>query len=143
LQRWAEAATDASHYLDRHAYAYGAHLLRARSYQMARRFADALGDCTAMIDQHPRNPRLHRMRAACHETLGRAAQAKADPEQAVALSPHEPRNLRVPYHPRHRVVIGTEIVCPSKPLLYPPRQMAARGDRKSNTRCRRAGRGRP
>jgi WD40 repeat protein/tetratricopeptide (TPR) repeat protein len=93
LQRWAEAAADASRYLDQHADAHSVRFLRARSYQADGRFADAVADCTELIKRYPRDPKLYRLRAACHEGLGHAAQAKADREQAFTLAPHDPSNL--------------------------------------------------
>jgi serine/threonine protein kinase/WD40 repeat protein/tetratricopeptide (TPR) repeat protein len=93
LKRWADAAADASHYLDRHADAAKVRFRRARCYEMARRFAEAIGDWTALIEHNPIDPMLYDSRAACHEALGQAAQARADREQALALVPHDPRML--------------------------------------------------
>jgi WD40 repeat protein/Flp pilus assembly protein TadD len=93
LQRWADAATDASHYLDGHADAQEARLLRARSYHRAGRFADAVADCTKLIQHDSGDPKLYRLRAACHDALGHAAKAKADREQALKLAPLDPMDL--------------------------------------------------
>jgi tetratricopeptide (TPR) repeat protein/WD40 repeat protein len=93
LQRWADAAADASHFLERHADAHGVRRVRARSYYMAGRFADAVIDCTKLIRHDSRDPRLYDLRAACQQALDRAGLAKADGEQALALAPHDPMLL--------------------------------------------------
>jgi tetratricopeptide (TPR) repeat protein len=116
LRRWADAATDATRYLDRHPdtspgrdrmlrlynrarFLEGhpdsedARRLRARAWMLARRFEEAVRDYTALIERHPRDPRLYTWRAACYEALGQADRAKADWKQARAVTPPDAGNL--------------------------------------------------
>jgi tetratricopeptide (TPR) repeat protein len=93
LKRWADAAADATEYLNRHPDNDSARSLRAHALRLSRRFEEAAGDYTALIQRNPKDPQLYTSRALCHEALGNTDRAKADREQALALGPRDPLAL--------------------------------------------------
>jgi tetratricopeptide (TPR) repeat protein/WD40 repeat protein len=105
LKRWADAAADASRFLDRHPDDSSARFLRAQAFRMSQRFKEAVSDYTSLIEQYPRDARLYELRASCHEALGHADRAKADREQAIKLGPNDPMTLN---NQAWRLVTGPE-----------------------------------
>jgi WD40 repeat protein/Flp pilus assembly protein TadD len=93
LERWADAATDASNYLDRHALNHDLRSCRARSYRMAGRLEEAIRDWTVLLSHVPGSAKLYAVRAACQDALGHAEPAKADREKARALTRGDPSGV--------------------------------------------------
>jgi serine/threonine protein kinase/tetratricopeptide (TPR) repeat protein/WD40 repeat protein len=105
LKRWADAADDASRYLEHYPDSHPTRFLRARAYRLSHRFDEAVQDLNALIKRFPRNPKLYELRACCQQALGHTDRAKADREQAIKLAPNDPRMLN---NQAWRLVTGPE-----------------------------------
>jgi serine/threonine protein kinase/WD40 repeat protein/tetratricopeptide (TPR) repeat protein len=92
LKRWADAADDASAYLEHAPDDVSTRYLRAQAYRMAQRHEEAIAEYSALIKQYPRDPQLYELRAASHAALGQADRAKADRETANKLDPIDPNS---------------------------------------------------
>jgi tetratricopeptide (TPR) repeat protein/WD40 repeat protein len=85
LKRWADAAADASRYLDRDPDSRAMRYLRAKAFHSLGRHADAIADLTAALARAPGTWSYLELRAACYDALGEKEKARADRQKADAI----------------------------------------------------------
>ncbi len=93
LQRWDNAAADATRYLEKHPYALYGRRLRAAANRGRKHDSEAAADLTVLLDASPQDAGLYEQRAQCYETLGQAEKAAADRDKALKLGANDPTRL--------------------------------------------------
>jgi eukaryotic-like serine/threonine-protein kinase len=83
LERWDEAAADATRFLEKCPYHTGARVLRADINRVRKRFDESAADLTVLIGTYPQDALLHDWRADSYEALGQKDKATADRETAL------------------------------------------------------------
>jgi tetratricopeptide (TPR) repeat protein/WD40 repeat protein len=92
LKRWADAAAEASKYLNHDPDDDSTRYLRGDAYRMAERHEKAILDYSALLERYPRSSQLYERRATSHAALGHAERARVDREAAFKLDPSDPNS---------------------------------------------------
>jgi serine/threonine protein kinase/tetratricopeptide (TPR) repeat protein/WD40 repeat protein len=93
LQRWDDAAADATRYLEKYPYDNIVRQFRATANRVRRHHDEAAADLTVLIESNPRSLPLYELRAACYESLGKTDLAAVDHDRALQLASDDPRTL--------------------------------------------------
>jgi tetratricopeptide (TPR) repeat protein len=93
LNRWDEAAEDATRFLQKCPYDTPARMLRAKLNHFRKQYAASVSDLSELIAKHPEYPPFYEQRADCQEALGQSEKAAVDRETAVKLGANDPDRL--------------------------------------------------
>jgi tetratricopeptide (TPR) repeat protein len=84
LQRWDEAAADATRLLKQGADLPEVRYLRAEAYQHLKKYTEAIADLTAALSRSPGSWTYLELRATCYQAQGENDKVKADRDKATS-----------------------------------------------------------